>query len=877
MALSRLNINTRVQPRRDTMKNLRLAALALLAASTSTCSALAQDAPIAPAPAALQNSGFEGAFKSVVSHSDSSNATAKISGELAAGWSDNSDWAPVTLRYARDTSNPHRGESSQRIEIGRVEGGAVQFVQSVPVKKGRVYEARAWLRGQPGQSVSLSLRRSGAPYTEYASQSVALASEWNEVRVLAPATDDAEAFLMIRAASPQTFWVDDAALVDVTDAASNGAPIVGNQLFNGSFETARLPFGWSVRFEGGQDFRPRDPRPVLDSTTAAAGRQSLRVNIPPGGNAAITSPLVQPNYARPHVASVWLKASRPDTLVQLHLENTELYADVKVGPQWQRFTLSGTLPFRRWTQLRVSIPTQESAASVWMDGASLEEGLEKGAGSGVYSAAAPLEMTMDLDAVGHVVFDKQKAQVLVSVAGAVPAGARLARSVEELGGRVVPLPALALPSISFATGFELPAMDGRRGMWKMRAQVLAADGRALSSPVQMVWARLPRPKNIAPEKSYFGLHVPLAERYVRLGLAVGARWTRLHDTSMVGKWALAEPQPGDYKYFDEGINLTRRLGMQVLGMMDGAPRWASTRPREGYWGIWHIPDAPGALDSWERYCGRMAEHYRGRIDYWEVWNEPWGEWFLGAGGQPELYAELMARAHRALHKANPNATLLGLDTTAGFEEKWAIPVLAKSGTGSFEALSFHEYNDALFGGPASIPAQRARVLKALMEKYGQSKPLWNTEGGLFGVGSWYSPVTGGMAPAAQGAYMVRYDVAMMGAGVRKSFLYALHSDSPMGGFETRVTEVGDAIKPILGARAVLASLVDGAGTPRRDEPVRGVDRYTFPNRVQVLWSFDGQNHTLNVPPKMRALDLWGNATGADRAKIGIEPLYFVRR
>lgn len=851
------------------------AVLAAPLASTCTC-ARAQDS--APSSAVLANADFEGVFKAVRSQSDSSNAKARISGEVAEGWNDNSDWAPVTIRYSRDAANPHRGASSQRIEVGRVDGGAVQFVHPVSVQKGRVYEARVWLRGQSGQSVSVSLRRAGAPYNEYAGQSIALSPEWKEVSVLAPVGEDAEAFVMIRATSSQVFWVDDAALVDVSDAASIGAPIVGNQLSNGSFETSRLPLGWSVRFEGAQDFRTRDPRPTLDSS-AAVGRQSLRAEIPAGGNVAITSPLVQPNYARPHSASVWLKSSRADTPVQLRLENTDLQSDVRVGTRWQRFSFGGTLPFRRWTQLRISVPTQEATTSLWIDGASLEEG----AGSESYAPAAPLEMTLSLDAVGHVVFDKEKPQVLVSVAASATGasanrGARLARSVEDLNGRIEKLPAIALPTASPRTSFALPAMGARRGMWKMRAQALARDGRPLSKPVEMIWARLPRPRILAPEKSYFGLHVPLSERYVRLGLAVGSKWTRLHDTSMVGKWALAEPQPGDYKYFDDGVSLTRRLGMQILGMMDGAPRWAATKPREGYWGIWHIPDAPGALDSWERYCGRMAEHYRGRIDFWEVWNEPWGEWFLGAGGQPDLYAELLTRAHRALNRFNPGGTLIGVDTYAGYDEKWTIPVLTKSGTDNFDVLSFHEYNDALFGGPNSIPVQRARTFHALLEKHGASKPLWNTEGGLFGVASWYSPVTGGMAPAAQGAYIVRYDVAMMGAGVQKSFLYALHSDTPMGGMETRTTEVGDVIKPILGARAVLASLVDGAGTPRRDEPAPGIDRYVFSNGVQVLWSFDGADHTLEVPAKMRALDGWGNAVRGSRGvKVGIEPVYFVRR
>ena len=199
--------------------------------------ASAQQAPSSTSGASieLQNPGFEGEFKSVDSQSDAPNAMAKISGQVATGWGDNSNWAPVSVAYARDTTNPHRGEASQRVEVSRVDGGAVQFVQGVPLKKGRVYEARAWLRGRPGQSVSFSLRKAGAPYTEYSNVRVSLAAEWKEMRVLAPATDDGEAFLMIRSVEPQVFWVDDASLSDVTDARSYVSLIAGNQIANGSF------------------------------------------------------------------------------------------------------------------------------------------------------------------------------------------------------------------------------------------------------------------------------------------------------------------------------------------------------------------------------------------------------------------------------------------------------------------------------------------------------------------------------------------------------------------------------------------------------------------------------------------------------------------
>ena len=89
---------------------------------------------------ALTDPGFEGAYQPVASQSDLPSQKAQISGEIAPGWEDNSNWADVGIVYSRDTNNPHRGRASQKIAISRVNTGAVQFVQTVAFTKGRVNE-----------------------------------------------------------------------------------------------------------------------------------------------------------------------------------------------------------------------------------------------------------------------------------------------------------------------------------------------------------------------------------------------------------------------------------------------------------------------------------------------------------------------------------------------------------------------------------------------------------------------------------------------------------------------------------------------------------------------------------------------------------------
>ena len=120
---------------------------------------------------------------------------------------------------------------------------------------------------------------------------------------------------------------------------------------------------------------------------------------------------------------------------------------------------------------------------------------------------------------------------------------------------------------------------------------------------------------------------------------------------------------------------------------------------------------------------------------------------------------------------------------------------------------------------------------------------------------------------------------MMAAGVRAFFFYAAHSDPPMGHPEGAL-EWDRAIKPILAGRAVLASLVDGAGVPVRSEPVPGVDLYEYPARagvaVKVLWSYDGDAHQVRVESGSKVLDVFGNPLGVGPdVTVTIEPVYVI--
>jgi hypothetical protein len=257
--------------------------------------------------------------------------------------------------------------------------------------------------------------------------------------------------------------------------------------------------------------------------------------------------------------------------------------------------------------------TIPAAGSVWIDGTGLYEG------DAPHAAVSAAELVMGVDRPGGVFFDKESAFIHIATANA-PAGATIRASCLDIYGRRVTLPTVP----ATASTLRVPSDPIHpRGVFKVTAVLYSADGKPLTPPIQQVFARLPRPRDIAPELSYFGVHIALNPEYC----ATGQRWCRIHDASQVTKWPIVEPSPGQFVFSDEGPECARKAGLAILGSLDSCPAWASINPKapHGYPWNYNVADAPIAEPEWKAYVDKVVTHYKGTIDAWEVWNEPWGD------------------------------------------------------------------------------------------------------------------------------------------------------------------------------------------------------------------------------------------------------------
>ena len=213
----------------------------------------------------------------------------------------------------------------------------------------------------------------------------------------------------------------------------------------------------------------------------------------------------------------------------------------------------------------------------------------------------------------------------------------------------------------------------------------------------------------------------------------GIKWGRQDFT-----WRRIEKERGKYDWepYDRLVDQCRRHGVQLFGDLAYAPDF-------------HDPRKPEGVEAYAAFARAAATRYRGRIDHWQIWNEPNGGFWKGT---PEQYAALLAASGKAIHEANPNAKVLGLNM-AFCDALWAEKILKLVPYDCFDIACFHPYR------PPSAPEEKfdwweldqyvkswhkkdltpdyplvgmtffeqADELTKVMAKFGAPKPMWVTE------------------------------------------------------------------------------------------------------------------------------------------------------
>lgn len=254
-----------------------------------------------------------------------------------------------------------------------------------------------------------------------------------------------------------------------------------------------------------------------------------------------------------------------------------------------------------------------------------------------------------------------------------------------------------------------------------------------------------------PQVSYQGYEAWNAhpEKRIEMLAQAGVRLFRDHDAGYeVTSWYLLEPEKGkwdfaeaDYRmavYEKHQIELLPCLGR--INFLEPTEREARYMTR--HWPDWIAPrcrrvtDYPDytwknvrgritlpPVDEWRNYIRKVAEHFKGRIRYYEIFNEPNG--VMGAAD----YLIYCRSAYEEVKQTDPAARVIGLCVTTDMgstTDQFVGDFLTLGGDRAMDIASFHPYQGRELS--SLTPADRyIENFRNLLRKAGRDFPVWNTE------------------------------------------------------------------------------------------------------------------------------------------------------
>ena len=211
---------------------------------------------------------------------------------------------------------------------------------------------------------------------------------------------------------------------------------------------------------------------------------------------------------------------------------------------------------------------------------------------------------------------------------------------------------------------------------------------------------------------------------------------RLWDSST--RWSDLEPSRGSFRFdrLDAYVARAQDEGASLLMVLGSAPRWAAARPDEpGPYGPGSASE-PADLEDWDRYVAALARRYKGRVEAYELWNEPYFSDLPADRNQATAFftgsvasmVELARRARAVLDREDPKAVLLTPGFVGGVQR---FDMFLRAGGGRHVGgVAYHYYvdDDREF-------IKLHRDIRAVMTRHGLSwLPLYNTESGFASQG-----------------------------------------------------------------------------------------------------------------------------------------------
>ncbi|HVN21204.1 MAG TPA: cellulase family glycosylhydrolase [Dongiaceae bacterium] len=268
--------------------------------------------------------------------------------------------------------------------------------------------------------------------------------------------------------------------------------------------------------------------------------------------------------------------------------------------------------------------------------------------------------------------------------------------------------------------------------------------------------------------TYFGMHIIFTTDWPTSSFGALGKGSSV-------SWPFVELSRGvyDWSTLDAYVDLAQSHGMSFLYSQAYVPMWAAkdvntcSIPYVG--GPYTCTSTVANIKDWDDFVNALVKRYKGRIQIYELWNEPDCNGFTGTVND---MITLTQHEHDDIRANDPSALIA---SPSAISKSYMDSYWSSGGTRDVDIVSLHGYPDVVNNDvPESIGGFKTKPLKDLMNTYGlQGKLLYDTEA------SWGNETRSITDPDQQAAFLARHFILHWNYGVTRFYWYAW--DNPTWG------------------------------------------------------------------------------------------------
>ena len=246
--------------------------------------------------------------------------------------------------------------------------------------------------------------------------------------------------------------------------------------------------------------------------------------------------------------------------------------------------------------------------------------------------------------------------------------------------------------------------------------------------VTLLAADNPVPDHLKPKRSSqihdgFGInsdlprdpYIPWNRRWWTRMFDAGINFIRIgqyENSSDYTSWDWVERKRGEYSVvpeLDDYVNSLAENGVHIeIQLLYGNPLYTSPagrvpesitpesgsfhNPDRSIYSVFWPPKTEDQIQAFTKYVAWMVNHFRGRVEYYEIWNEPNIEYW-NPTASPEDYGRLFKASAPVVHATDPHAKIV-FGGLAGADRKFAKRALDVCDCAAqIDVFAYHNYPD----------------------------------------------------------------------------------------------------------------------------------------------------------------------------------------